>query len=650
LPFLSWHRERTAWRLTVRADDSYVSGSSVRPRWPLLYACQPRTLTEEENNPHALWAAERASRDNGSYCHEMLDFVLAELAETAASIVSPSASQTKLFERFEGLRRRLAADRFQLAVLGQFKRGKSTLLNALLGADALPTGVVPVTAVPTFLENAPTVRLRVTFIGGRFEETSAEGFPMLRERLSALVTESSNPRNILGVARVEVFLPAELLSRGVVLIDTPGVGSTHYHNTAAANDVLAECDAALFVVSPDPPITQVEVQFLARVRQTVAQLIVVLTKIDTLEPHELTEVTAFLRGVLAEQAGLDRATPIFCLSGRSALRARLAGDAAALEVSGLAHLEAHLTQFLVQEKQATLGAAVARKASALVGDLLMETRILLRALRMPLTDLEQKMAAFDEAVSRFEAERRLAADSLAGDRVRAFEELEADAERLRVQGRAALTSELDRALARGAHADQARVAVTSTIVHFFDAALADIIEVVDKRLTLILQAHRGRADRLIAVVQRTAADLLEIPLPVPEISQVLEVRHDPFWVTRARPEVLGAIPTSLLDRFLPEKTRQTRSRRRLVEEIDSVVLRNVENLRWATRQNIDATFRRFHADLDERLALSLVATRGAMIAARERRRQQSASVEAEIERTQMTLSRLDEIQTSLNRV
>ena len=140
------------------------------------------------------------------------------------------------------MRHRLAAGRFQLAVLGQFKRGKSTLLNALLGVDALPTDVVPVTAIPTFLE---------------------------------------------------VFLPSELLACGLLLFDTPGVGSTFRHNTAAADAVLAECDAALFVVSPDPPITEVEVQFLARVRQKVERVIVVLNKIDTLEPDEVEPVATF---------------------------------------------------------------------------------------------------------------------------------------------------------------------------------------------------------------------------------------------------------------------------------------------------------------------------------------------------------------------
>ena len=84
----------------------------------------------------------------------------------------------------------------------------------------------------------------------------------MREKLTAFVTEEANPRNVLNVARVDVFLPAQLLERGVVLIDTPGVGSTHRHQTAAADAVLPECDAALFVVSADPPITEIEIDYL----------------------------------------------------------------------------------------------------------------------------------------------------------------------------------------------------------------------------------------------------------------------------------------------------------------------------------------------------------------------------------------------------
>jgi len=354
--------------------------------------------------------------------------------------------------------------------------------------------------------------------------------------------------------------------------------------------------------------------------------------------------------VLTEQAGLDAGTPIFCLSGRRGLRARLAGDAHALEDRGLGELQTHLTQFLTHEKQATLRAAVARKAFALVGELQLEIEFHLKALRLPLADLEQRMAAFDAAVHGFEAERRTAADLLAGDRIRAFAELEADAERFRIQAREAFEADLDQALARGADAEQTRTALAGTIVRFFDTALEETIAEVGKRLTAALHSHQHRADELIALVQRTAADLLEIPFHASESSEALETRRDPFWVTRARPEVLASIPPGVVDRFLPAATRKVRLRRRLVEQIDGVLLRNVENLRWATRQNLEDTFRRFGADLDERLALSLVATRGAMAAARDRRTQQSASVEAEIESARVAWSGLDEIRKALARI
>jgi hypothetical protein len=91
-------------------------------------------------------------------------------------------------------------------------------------------------------------------------------------------------------------------------------------------------------------------------------------------------------------------------------------------------------------------------------------------------------------------------------------------------------------------------------------------------------------------------------------------------------------------------------RKRLLDEIDAVVIRNVENLRWATRQNLEDTFRRFGAELDERLAMSLAATRGAMHKALEQRKQHSEQIDSEVETKQTTLARLVEIQEALARL
>lgn len=569
------------------------------------------------------------------------------LGEVESCLHAPSPSQRKLVGKITHLAERLRTDRFQLAVLGQFKRGKSTLLNALLREAVLPTGVVPVTAIPTFLEVAESLRLRVSNHAGQVDEMPVTGIPELRERLNALVTEDANPENRLGIARVDVHLPSKFLASGLVLIDTPGVGSTFRHNTTAADAVLPECDATLFVVSPDPPITEVEIQFLSRIRETVVRLIVVLNKVDTLEPDERETATAFLRRMLSEQAGINGETPIFRVSARGALRALEAGDAGALEASGFPALEAHLTQFLAHEKQATLHAAVARKASALLTELQLETEIALKALRLPLEDLEQRMASFDEAAKRFEVERRAAADLLAGDRLRALQELEADAERLRDQSRRVLEREMDDALGADAHADRATGILTNVIIAHFDAALKTCVREFSEKIENLFGSHAHRADELINLVRQTAANLLDIPFREAASSDAFEPKRDPFWVTAGRTVGLNPFPSGALDHLLPASIRRKRVRARLREEIDAVSRRNVENLRWATRQNLEDAFRRFGADLDERIAMSLDATRGAMKAARDRRVQHAEAVGADIAENERAASSLAELAAAI---
>jgi len=575
---------------------------------------------------------------------------LAELLDRALTCIrTPSATHTRVLERLNGLRERLTTERFQFAVLGQFKRGKSTVLNALLGQAVLPIGVVPVTAIPTFLEAGATLRICVTYLSGKVDEFESHDTDAIRGKLSAFVTEESNPRNALNVARVDVFLSAELLERGVVLIDTPGVGSALRHQTTAADAVLPECDAALFVVSADPPITEIEIAYLARVRETVARLIIVLNKIDLVEVHEREKAITFLRDALVDHAGFDPFTPIFNLSARDALRAKESGDPTALAASGFAELEEHLVQFLASEKRETLDAAVARKAAALVAQLQLETEIALKSLCLPVEDLERRMTAFDEAAQRFDVERRNANDFLAGDRLRALQELETEAEDLRAEARAILQRELDEALAASKDSNWARERLTATVVPFFDDALREVIRRVGARLEEAFRVHQRRADELITFVRQTAANLLEITFHAPECSEAFEAKHDPFWVTAARTAELNPIAPGAIDQVLPAAIRKSRMRKRLLEEIDAVVIRNVENLRWATLQNIEDAFRRFGAELDERLAISLDATRGAMRKALEERKAHAEQIDAEIETKQRDLSHLVEIAEILAR-
>lgn len=200
--------------------------------------------------------------------------------------------------RLRELQERLTTERFHLAVLGQFKRGKSTLLNALIGEPLLPTSVVPLTSIPTFLLPGPNRHVRIRFLDGRIEEFADLSCDRAAEILANYVTEERNRKNNLRVAAAEVEHPSPLLHIGVVLIDTPGIGSTFRHNTDVTLKFLSQCDAALFVVSGDPPVTEVEVEFLNAVQTKVTRLFFVMNKADYLGDEERSPAVKFFKKVL----------------------------------------------------------------------------------------------------------------------------------------------------------------------------------------------------------------------------------------------------------------------------------------------------------------------------------------------------------------
>jgi hypothetical protein len=153
------------------------------------------------------------------------------------------------------LNARLSDGRFYVACVGQFKRGKSTLLNALVGQSLLPAGVVPITTAVTVLRYGERVRARVRL--------GAEWHDIAPSELAAYVSEEQNPANEKGVSVVEVFVPNSLLASGMCLVDTPGIGSVITANTEATRAFVPHIDAALVVIGADPPISADEVTLIS---------------------------------------------------------------------------------------------------------------------------------------------------------------------------------------------------------------------------------------------------------------------------------------------------------------------------------------------------------------------------------------------------
>jgi GTPase Era involved in 16S rRNA processing len=563
---------------------------------------------------------------------------------------SSVGGESPLAARLNALRERLQQRRLQIAVLGQFKRGKSTFINALIGAPILPTGVVPLTAVPTFIAWGAKPSIEVCFSDGRPPEQFApENIGAIRTLLARFVTEEANPKNQLQVERVDLFYPAELLSDGTVLIDTPGIGSTLAHNTETAFRVLPECDASLFIVSADPPITETEVAYLQRLKAKVGRTFFVINKIDYLGAEDRRHVVDFLRKVLEEGLLIEPDAPIFCVSARMALSAKQANDDHTVRSSGLAEIEKHLLRFLAVEKTQALTQAIRRKAVDIIEQAKGEVELRTQAFKIPLNDLENKSAAFSNYLAITEEQRLTIGDLLSGERRRLVSDLEAQINNFRGTALLELMPIIDTGLSLSESDWQRYIKseVPAAMEQLFTRGAEQFVSRYSGQAEAILSNYKRRIGELIERVRRTAAETFDVVLAAESEPDAFHLTQDPYWVTERISSALIPEFARFVDHLAPAGARRRRRRQRIVSETKELIIRNAENLRWAILRGIDETFRIAIGYFEDRLNDVMMATRGIIDEAVVRRRDHSFSVEPVLHHLRQSANALDSSRAAL---
>lgn len=212
--------------------------------------------------------------------------------------IASEAGALHIAEKAQSLENRLSTGLFYVACIGQYKRGKSTLINALVGYPILPHGVLPVTSVVTILKYGEELVGRVRYLDGREEEISPHA-------LSEYVSEEKNPENSKGVGVVEVYIRSPLLSNGMCLVDTPGIGSVFSGNTEVTKAFVPHIDAAIFVLGADPPISAEELELASNVAKQCPVVLFALNKADKMERRDIEEAIKFTSKVLSDRLGLS---------------------------------------------------------------------------------------------------------------------------------------------------------------------------------------------------------------------------------------------------------------------------------------------------------------------------------------------------------
>ena len=411
------------------------------------------------------------------------------LAQLAYAEGVPDVADT-----LQDLAQRVTRHEFRLAVAGQFKRGKSTVINALLGRAVLPADVLPLTSVPTLVGDGPEDRVRVVLQTGATLAIPLEDLPQF-------ATETHNPGNVRGVRHIVVEIPESMPVANLCLIDLPGIGSTVEANSRIAYASLDLADAAVFVTGAEPPLTEQELHFLEALTHQVARVFVVQNKRDLFSDREWQRAVAFN----ADQVGGTLGpTTIYGVSARDALEAKQRQDGQQLRASGWADFESVLAAFFRTERQGVWQASIAGKVASAVSPVLEALAVREAVLGAPIAELRERLGRVEERAKEVHRLRDDAGVLLRRDLGRELQALDQRLVAWAAETRTALRGALPELAETGArHRQGARDPLLEAAAHAAARKLAD--EEVAWRTW-----WQGRFDEMAGMGDRLAAGIHQV--------------------------------------------------------------------------------------------------------------------------------------------
>jgi hypothetical protein len=209
-----------------------------------------------------------------------------KLVETARR-ATDAYGRPDLTERLDRAVERLGRPDLHALVVGEFKQGKSTLVNAVLNAPLCPVSDEVATVVPTIVRHGEETAAVVVREPVPAAESAArpatdgdERSPIALGEIPIWASEQGNADNARGIRAVEIRVPRQLLRSGLALVDTPGVGGLHSAHGAATMAALGLAEVVIFVTDASQELSAVELSVVRLAAARCPTVVCVLTKID----------------------------------------------------------------------------------------------------------------------------------------------------------------------------------------------------------------------------------------------------------------------------------------------------------------------------------------------------------------------------------
>ena len=328
---------------------------------------------------------------------DLIDRALA-LAETCA--------RPDLDRRLRAVRQRVSSPSVRVLVVGEAKKGKSSLVNALVGAPVCAVADDVATAVPTVVRHGPIPRATLVLAGNGGAAEVRLDVPV--ESVAAATAPEGE-----ALLRVEVELPRRLLDGGLEIVDTAGLGGVGAAGSLAAIELLPSADAVLVVSDATQEFTAPEMGVLRHAAALCPNVVCVVTKTDA--SPEWRRIVELDRAHLAG-GGLE--APLFPVASPLALLALQRRDRELHEESGLGPLAGHLRREVVERAEALAERSLGHDLSTVTEDLGLAIRSELSGLEDPagrealLQELETARAAVDELRRRSSRWQQLLTDGV----------------------------------------------------------------------------------------------------------------------------------------------------------------------------------------------------------------------------------------------